>query len=160
MWDLSGPEIEPMSPVLAGEFFTTEPPRKPLSYYFYFLWIITITELYGSSVFSFWGTFILFSIVAALWVPYCPKFPLSPHPFQHSISLNFFFFLVSYLLPCLLFWQVWGDISLFWFAFPWWLVMLGTLLCPCWSFICLLWKKCLFRSSHFLDCLLLFPWVL
>ena len=29
MWDLPGPGIEPMSPALAGEFFTTEPPRKP-----------------------------------------------------------------------------------------------------------------------------------
>ena len=29
MWDLSGPGIEPMSPALAGGFFTTEPPGKP-----------------------------------------------------------------------------------------------------------------------------------
>jgi len=28
--DLSNPEIEPMSPVLAGGFFTNEPPGKPL----------------------------------------------------------------------------------------------------------------------------------
>ena len=27
--DLPDPGIEPMSPVLAGGFFTTEPPRKP-----------------------------------------------------------------------------------------------------------------------------------
>jgi len=27
--DLSDPEIEPTSPVLAGGFFTTEPPGKP-----------------------------------------------------------------------------------------------------------------------------------
>ena len=27
--DLPNPEIEPMSPVLAGGFFTTEPPGKP-----------------------------------------------------------------------------------------------------------------------------------
>ena len=27
--DLSDPGIEPTSPVLAGGFFTTEPPRKP-----------------------------------------------------------------------------------------------------------------------------------
>ena len=27
--DLPDPGIKPMSPVLAGEFFTTEPPRKP-----------------------------------------------------------------------------------------------------------------------------------
>ena len=28
MWDLPGPGIEPMSPVLAGGFLTTAPPRK------------------------------------------------------------------------------------------------------------------------------------
>ena len=31
MWDLPGPEIEPMSPALASGFFTTEPPGKPYS---------------------------------------------------------------------------------------------------------------------------------
>ena len=30
MWDLPGSGIEPMSPALAGGFFTTEPPGKPL----------------------------------------------------------------------------------------------------------------------------------
>ena len=29
MWDLPGPGIKPVSPALAGEFFTTEPPGKP-----------------------------------------------------------------------------------------------------------------------------------
>jgi len=29
MWDLPGPGIKPMSPALAGRFFTTEPPGKP-----------------------------------------------------------------------------------------------------------------------------------
>ena len=29
--DLAGPVIKPMSPALAGEFFTTEPPGKPSS---------------------------------------------------------------------------------------------------------------------------------
>ena len=29
MWDLPGSGIEPMSPALAGGFFTTEPPGKP-----------------------------------------------------------------------------------------------------------------------------------
>ena len=31
VWDLPGPEIEPMSPALAGRFLTTEPPGKSLS---------------------------------------------------------------------------------------------------------------------------------
>ena len=30
MWDLPRPEIKPMFPALAGGFFTTEPPGKPL----------------------------------------------------------------------------------------------------------------------------------
>ena len=29
MWDLPRPGIKPMSPALAGRFFTTEPPEKP-----------------------------------------------------------------------------------------------------------------------------------
>ena len=29
MWNLLGPGIEPVSPELAGGFFTTEPPGKP-----------------------------------------------------------------------------------------------------------------------------------
>ena len=29
MWDLPRPEMEPLSPALAGRLFTTEPPRKP-----------------------------------------------------------------------------------------------------------------------------------
>ena len=29
IWTLPGPGIEPMSPVLAGRFFTTEPPGRP-----------------------------------------------------------------------------------------------------------------------------------
>ena len=31
MWDLPGPGLEPMSPVLAGGFLTIEPPEKPLA---------------------------------------------------------------------------------------------------------------------------------
>ena len=31
MWDLPGPEIEPMFPALEGRFSTTEPPGKPTS---------------------------------------------------------------------------------------------------------------------------------
>ena len=30
MWDLPGSGIEPVSPALAGGFFTTEPPGKPI----------------------------------------------------------------------------------------------------------------------------------
>ena len=37
MWDLSGPGIEPMLPVLAGGFFTTEPPGK--------CWVLFLNEV-------------------------------------------------------------------------------------------------------------------
>ena len=37
---------------------------------------------------------------------------------------------------------MWGVISLwFWFAFPWWLVILSTFSCICWPSVCLLWEK-------------------
>ena len=44
---LSNPEIEPVSPVLAGRFFTTEPPEKPYRdtvfvLTVFFRWIIVI----------------------------------------------------------------------------------------------------------------------
>ena len=34
-WDLPDPGIKPVFPALAGRFFTTEPPRKPLSTFTY-----------------------------------------------------------------------------------------------------------------------------
>jgi len=34
MWDLSGSGIEPVSPALAGGFFTTKPPGKPKNVFF------------------------------------------------------------------------------------------------------------------------------
>ena len=38
MWDVLRPGIEPVSPALAGGFFTTEPPGKPQDYLF--MWTI------------------------------------------------------------------------------------------------------------------------
>ena len=35
MWDLPGPEIEPVSPALAGGFLTTVPPGKSLKGIFF-----------------------------------------------------------------------------------------------------------------------------
>ena len=37
MWDLPGPELEPVSPALAGGFLTTVPPVKPI--FFMCCWI-------------------------------------------------------------------------------------------------------------------------
>ena len=42
MWDLSGPGLEPVSPVLAGGFLTTAPPGEP----YVFLPYLTVTTLY------------------------------------------------------------------------------------------------------------------
>ena len=33
IWDLPGPGIEPLCPALAGGFFTTGPPGKPLEWF-------------------------------------------------------------------------------------------------------------------------------
>ena len=33
MWNFLSPDIDPMSPALAGGFFTTEPPEKPCCFY-------------------------------------------------------------------------------------------------------------------------------
>ena len=47
MWDLPGPGIKPVSPALAGRFFTTEPQGKPLFYLifnsnFYIKWLVLL----------------------------------------------------------------------------------------------------------------------
>ena len=49
MWDPPGPEIEPVSPALAGGSFTTEPPGKPLPLLF--------------KIFSYLGSYSKISIV-------------------------------------------------------------------------------------------------
>ena len=37
MWDLPGSGIEPMSPALAGGFFTTKSTRKPFFFFFFLM---------------------------------------------------------------------------------------------------------------------------
>ena len=92
----------------------------------------------------FWGTVILFLIVAA------------PFIFPPTVHKGSFFSksLLTLVISCLFdnsHCEVWGDISLwFWFAFPWQLAMLSIFSCTCWPCACLLWKKCLLSSSaHF-----------
>ena len=43
MWDLPGSGIKPPSPALAGGYFTTETPEKPLIFIFiYFVWLLWV----------------------------------------------------------------------------------------------------------------------
>ena len=67
------------------------------------------------------------------------------HYQQQCTRLSFSLDLCQLLFLVLLmraFWQVWGDIPLwFWFAFLWWLVMLSIFPCACCPAVCLLWKN-------------------
>ena len=102
---------------------------------FCFLWINSskIAELCGSSIFNFLrnlhtafhsGCINLHSHRQSIWVFF------SSHPCPHL------WFLI--LSPFL---QVWDGISLwFWFAFPWWSMMLSLFLCY-WPSVYLLWKN-------------------
>ena len=49
MWDLLGPGMEPVSPALAGRFFTTEPPEKPKELFFSFSQPTPISNFYQSA---------------------------------------------------------------------------------------------------------------
>ena len=43
-----------------------------------------------------------------------------------------------------------GILLWFWFAFPWWLMMLSIFSCAYWPFVYLVWEKCLSKSfAHF-----------
>ena len=79
----------------------------------------------------------------------------------HSSSTEHKSFLFSTSLPTLVPSYPFDDnhsnrcevkLTVFLFAFPWWLMMLSIFSCACWPSACLLWKKCLFSSSaHFLN---------
>lgn len=117
-----------------------------LRYWFCNLWILRrgIARLYNCPVFSFWRTSTLFFIMAVLnyLLPNNIWGSFYPHPHQPSL------YLISLIQ---LLWQVWGDISLwFWLVFLWWLVMLKIFSYICVPFECLLWKKCFCKSfAHF-----------
>ena len=104
----------------------------------------------------FWDTSIQFCIVAA--PIYITTNSVQGFPFLHILSN------ICYLwsLRWEPFWQMWGDISLwFWFAFLWCLVMLSIFSCACWPSVYLLWKNVysgllpIFKS----DCLFFRYWI-
>ena len=91
-----------------------------------------IAGSYGSSIFLLF----LFSTVAA--PIYIPTNSVQVFPFLHILT-NICYSYPFWWKP---FWQVWGDSSLwFWFAFPWWLVMLSIFSCACWPSAFTLWKN-------------------
>ena len=81
---------------------------------------------------TFWVTFIFFIMVT----PFCP--PTARYKgssFLHNLTnICYFAFLIIVIL------QEWSDTSLwFWFAFPWWLVViLNSFSCLLFIYICLL----------------------
>ena len=93
-----------------------------------------IAGSHGSSIFSFWEASILFSTVAA---PICIlTSSVWEFPFCHIFADICYLcsFKDSHSDRC--------DIILrFWFAFPWWLVMLSIFSCACWPSAFLLWKN-------------------
>ena len=81
----------------------------------------------------FWGTFILFSIVA---VPTCISITctgalFSPHLHQFLLPVAFLIIGILTAVRCISLW--------FWFEFPWRLVILSTFSCACWLSV-YLWK--------------------
>ena len=84
----------------------------------------------------YWETSILFSTVAG-WI-YISMNSLRGFPLLHILPNIYYLYSFWWLT----FWQLWGDISLwFWFAFAWWLAMLCIFSCNYWASVFPLWKN-------------------
>ena len=97
--DLSGPGIEPVSPALAGGFFTTEPPGKPLLY----------PHVMGKG--TVWGPGACEDCISSLWCFPYTCFPVFTYPEMSVLLLFFSFLFKSYNLKVFCETQSW---SMFW----------------------------------------------
>ena len=107
---------------------------------------------YSSYVFNFWGN--IYAIFHRGCINLVFHQQYTGFPFLHILTSTYY--LLSFWYEP--FWQVWGDmLSWFWFAFPWWLVMLSIFSCTCWPSIYLHWKNVYSTPQPIfkLDCLLL-----
>ena len=121
VWDLPGPGIKPMSPALAGWFFTTKPPGKPtntwlFSVFFILIilldvkWYLIVFDLHFSNllwrnVFSNSACYLigLSSYCLVVSVLYSDTRPLSDiwfaNIFLHSVGFFFTFLTMSFDAP-------------------------------------------------------------
>ena len=100
---------------------------------------------YSSYVFNFWGN--IYAIFHRGCINLVFHQQYTGFPFLHILTSTYY--LLSFWYEP--FWQVWGDmLSWFWFAFPWWLVMLNL-------FSCAYWPAVYFPCNTKTSCLPMFP---
>ena len=95
----------------------------------------------------FWGTPILFSTMTVTSIQ------ISTAVYECFLfSTSLLMFVIFILFEDCHSWQVWDDISLwFWFAFLWRLAVLSFFSCACWPSVCLLWENVYSGLCSFLN---------
>ena len=98
MWDLPRPELEPVSPTLAGRFLTTAPPGKPWSIFnFSYLLFITVCLLFSSSR-SLLNVSCIFSILfPRFWIIFTI---ITLNSFSRRLPVSSSFIWSCRFLPC------------------------------------------------------------